>query len=87
MLHDTMDSEFLLKMGTLIATKRRLLRIKEVDLAKTADISQAALSNIENGNCPGPKLIIINRLFHYLKISWSELPPPPIELINYLFAA
>ena len=75
MLHDHMDTECLQKIGALIATKRRLLRIKEVDLAKTADISQAALSNIENGIYPGPKIIIINRLFHHLEISCNELFP------------
>lgn len=70
------DKEFLVKTGTLISAKRRLLNMKEVTLCTSSGISQAQLSRIENGNYHGLQATILNRLLHHLKIPWSDLSAP-----------
>lgn len=37
------------KIGYIIASKRKKLRISQTDFAKTCDISQVTLSRLENG--------------------------------------
>ena len=70
------DNEFLEKTGSIIAARRQLMKIKSITLCRAVDISQSQLSRIENGQYAGLHATILNRLLTYLKIPWSDLPPP-----------
>lgn len=68
------DEERLIRIGSKIVYYRRLRKMRQIDLATAAGVSEAYLSKIERGKNPtGGSLIVILNIAKVLGVDINEL--------------
>lgn len=64
--------DFIVTVGACVQARREHLKIKQIDLAKILDISQSAISRIENGEID-ISIRLAGQIAHALKTTLPEL--------------